>query len=76
MLGALLVLSIISCEKEEINKNCNCGVIVDDPIVGSQYGLTIKNDCSGNQKTFYFTPEIWVTAYVGNNFCVSNVQSW
>jgi hypothetical protein len=77
ILGALLLLSVISCKKEEkLPVPCNCGAIIDDPIVGSQYGLTIKNDCSGNQKTFYFTAEVWATAYVGTNFCVSNVQSW
>jgi hypothetical protein len=75
LLGALLLLSVISCKKEELVP-CNCGAIIDDPIVGNQYGLTIKNDCTGNQQTFYFTPEVWATAYVGTNFCVSNVQSW
>ena len=59
MLGALLLLSAVSCKKEEPTPvPCNCGAIVDDPIVGNQYGLTIENDCSCNQKTFYFTAEV------------------
>jgi hypothetical protein len=56
ILGALLLLSIVSCQKE--TKKCNCGIIVDDPIIGNNYALTIKNDCSGNIQTFYFSYSI------------------
>ncbi len=50
ILGALLLLSITSCQKEV--KKCNCGTIVDDPIIGNQYGLTITNDCIGNSSSY------------------------
>jgi hypothetical protein len=74
ILGALLLLSTVSCQKE--TKKCNCGLIVDDPIVGNQYGLTITNDCSGNTQTFYFSESVWFNSYVGDNFCITNVPSW
>ena len=69
-----------SCENETWCEE-NCGVITNDPLDWDAngnilYGLTIKNDCSGNTQTFYFTYETWLTSYVGDYFCISNVSSW
>jgi len=73
----LLCLSffILSCEKEE-DEDCNCGVITDDEIIDDCYSLTIMNDCSGNYETFCFSESVWFDNYVGDNFCVTNVDSW
>ena len=85
---AAIVLAFTSCQKEDIRpsttpptEDCNCGVIMDDDIVfdansNMYYSLTIKNDCSGNLGTYYFSREVWMTAYVGNRFCITNVSSW
>lgn len=75
----LSIIGITSCEKDEI-PDCSCGFIVDDgvEIVNGQtyYWLGIENDCSGNYGKYYFNYSDWITAYVGTNFCVTNVSSW
>jgi hypothetical protein len=71
----LLSLVLVSCNKEE-NKPCNCGTVANDGIDGSCYWLEIRNDCSGNKKTFCFDQDVWMTAYVGSNFCVTNQGQW
>jgi hypothetical protein len=53
-----------------------CGVITDDGIDGDCYWLQIRNDCTNNYKTFCFDSDVWFDAYVGNDFCVSNVEPW
>lgn len=73
ILGALLLLSITSCQKV---KKCNCGTIVGDPIIGNNYGLTITNDCSGNTQTFYFPQSVWFNKNVGDDFCIKNKLKW
>ena len=63
-----------SCTKEE--EQCNCGTIANDGINGSCYWLEIRNDCSGNKKTFCFDQDVWMSAYVGSHFCVTNQGQW
>lgn len=75
MLLMLLSIGLVSCNKEE-NKPCNCGTVANDGIDGSCYWLEIRNDCSGNKKTFCFDQDVWMTAYVGSNFCVTNQGQW
>lgn len=71
----MLAISIVSCTKEE-DKPCNCGTILNDGINGSCYWLEIENDCTGNRKSFCFDQSVWMSAYVGSNFCVSNQPQW
>jgi len=61
-----------SCEKE--NQTCNCGTILSDNI--SNYSVDIKNDCSGNVKTWVLSESDWFNAHVGSNFCIYNTTSW
>jgi hypothetical protein len=77
----LLTVSMFACQKEEEVKPCNCGVITDDAIEFDSngnifYTLTIKNDCSNNLGTYYFSQDVWMDAPVGSDFCVTNVSSW
>lgn len=65
-----VILSTISCTK----KNCNCGVIQSDNV--ADYSVVIKNSCSGNNKKFYLTQSDWMNAYVGSDYCITNVDSW
>jgi hypothetical protein len=74
----LLTVTMFACQKD---KPCNCGVITDDAIEFDAngdiyYSLTIKNDCSDNLGKYYFSQDVWMNNYVGNNFCVTNVSSW
>ncbi len=72
----ILLATIIfsACEKEE---NCNCGVITNDEILDNDcYSLTIRNDCSNNYETWCFDYDIWFDNAVGDDFCVTNVDSW
>lgn len=68
----LLVIAIgmASCTKE----NCNCGVIQSDNI--DNYSVVIKNSCSGNNKTFYLSEGDWMNAHPGDDYCITNVDSW
>lgn len=72
----ILSIGLVSCNKEETQQQCNCGVITNDGINGSCYWLEIRNDCSGNKKTFCFDQSVWMNAYVGDNFCVTNQTQW
>lgn len=73
-----LLAGMVSCKKETKSptpqKPCNCGLIVSDDV--TNYSVDIRNDCSNNVKTFYLTQGDWMNAYVGNNYCITNVTSW
>jgi hypothetical protein len=71
--GLAIILSIASCKKEDA-KQCNCGLVVSDDV--TNYSVVIRNDCSGNQKTFYLQAGDWMNAYVGSNYCITNTSSW
>jgi hypothetical protein len=77
MIVVVIVATLSSCKKEEITCNpTSCGAIVNDGITDGCYWLEIENDCSGNKKKFCFDQSVWMSAYVGTNFCVSGVQPW
>lgn len=90
MKKVLLVLVVVtmalsSCKKEEVQPNStppqpscqsNCGTITNDGIEGNCYYLDIQNSCTGNVKRFCFDSATWSTAYVGDNFCVTNETGW
>lgn len=69
-----LSIALMSCNKE--TEQCNCGTIANDGIDNSCYWLEIRNDCSGNKKKFCFDQDVWMNAYVGSNFCVTNESEW
>jgi hypothetical protein len=73
---ALFSATLSSCTKEDINCNSTCGVIANDGITDGCYWLEIRNDCSNNKKKFCFDQDVWMSAYVGSNFCVEGVQPW
>jgi len=68
------VTLILSCEKKI--ENCNCGIISNDGIDGNCYWLEIRNNCTDNKKVFCFDQDIWMNNYVGDPFCVTNVDGW
>ena len=78
---ALMLFAFASCKKEKFCKNKNCGEIVNDNITFDAqgnpcYSLSIKNNCSGNVKTWCFSYSAWFDGNVGEEFCVENVESW
>lgn len=75
LLIAIVTLGI-SCKKDNPtpNKVCNCGLVESDDV--TNYSVVIKNSCSGNNKTFYLQEGDWMNAYVGSNYCITNVTSW
>ena len=78
----ILIITIIitsftySCKKDNPtpSKPCNCGIIQSDNV--SNYSVDIKNDCSGNVKTWTLSQSDWMTAYVGSHYCITNTTSW
>jgi hypothetical protein len=71
-----LTITLLSCKKYEPEQDCTCGVIANDGITDGCYWLEIRNSCSNNKKKFCFDQDVWMSAYVGSNFCVSGVQPW
>ena len=72
LLLPFMLLVFTGCEKED----CNCGVITNDEILDDCYSLTIRNDCSDNYKTFRFDYDVWFNNHLGDDFCVTNEDSW
>jgi hypothetical protein len=73
----IIILSIIALGcNDEVPSKCNCGVIANDGVTNGCYWLEIRNDCSGNKKKFCFDEDIWMSNYVGDNFCVTNAENW
>ena len=68
-----IIISLISCEKEEV-KQCNCGTVINDNAM--DYSVVIRNECSGNNKTFYLEPGDWMNAHLGSEQCISNTTNW
>jgi len=64
------------CTKENTTTAtpCNCGIIISDNV--QDYSVMIRNDCSGIVKLFYLNQGDWMNAYVGKNFCITNVTRW
>lgn len=74
---ALFSAILTSCKKEDITcEPTSCGVITNDGITNGCYWLEIRNACSDNKKQFCFDQNVWMSAYVGSNFCVEGVQPW
>lgn len=79
---ALLGIALIGCEKAELpqKKDCNCGFIESDDNYFKDgnhfYTITVKNDCSGNYKTFFLEQGYWMNAHPGNKTCFNNVDNW
>jgi hypothetical protein len=73
ILSVILFTAVVSCKKEETTP-CNCGEIMSDN--AADYSVDIKNDCSGNFKTWILTPDDWMSAYVGTHYCITNTTSW
>jgi hypothetical protein len=73
IIGFAIILSIASCKKEDV-KQCNCGLVVSDDV--TNYSVVIRNNCSNNERTFTLQPGDWMNAYVGSNYCITNVTSW
>lgn len=74
-LGVLTILS--SCRKEPLITNngiCNCGLVVSDNAYNNS--VVIRNSCSGNKKRFYLETGDWMNAYVGSDYCITNISNW
>ena len=73
ILAIAIVALISSCKKEDTSP-CNCGVIQSDN--AADYSVVIKNECSGNNKTFYLSQVDWMNAHPGNSYCITNASKW
>jgi hypothetical protein len=76
-----LILVLLSCKKYEPEPDCTCGVVTNDALTTSSngstcYSLTVKNNCSGNLKTWCFPASTWYDYAVGDAMCVSGVGTW
>ena len=52
----------------------NCLQLQSDNV--SNYSVVIRNSCSGNSKTFYLSEGDWMNAHPGDDYCITNVDSW
>jgi nitrous oxide reductase accessory protein NosL len=75
VLAIAVVALISSCKKKEKEEGpCNCGIIQSDNV--QDYSVVIKNECSGNNKTFTLSSGDWMNAHVGSNYCITNSGKW
>ena len=72
MLFAIVAL-ISSCKKEE-TAPCNCGIVQSDNV--ANYSVVIRNECTGNDKSFTLSQADWMNAYVGSKYCITNSGKW
>jgi hypothetical protein len=72
----LISLIALSCKKDEIKPKeiCNCGLVLSDNV--QDYSVVIRNSCSGNEKKFILQQGDWMNAYVGSNYCITNINNW
>jgi hypothetical protein len=68
-----LTVLIVSCSSDD-STDCNCGEIISDD--ASNYSVTIRSNCSGNEETFILDADVWLTAFVGEDFCITNSDGW
>jgi len=68
-----MALTVMSCSKEE-SEDCNCGLIVSDDV--TDYSVTIRSDCSGNERRFTLTEGDWFNAHPGDDYCITNSTGW
>ena len=74
LLIVLLTITALSSCSKNYTKDCKCGVVTDDAIEnGNDFTLSIKNDCSGNNKKFYVTLNTWMDYAVGANICMTEI---
>ena len=73
-----MALTVMSCSKEDlvnpINSNCNCGLVVSDD--ATDYSVIIRSQCSGVERKFTLAPGDWMNAFVGSDYCITNVAGW
>ena len=75
ILSTFIFTALVSCKKEEIKKeNCNCGRILSDDV--TNYSIKVRNNCTGNEKTFILQEGDWMNAYVGSDICLTNEPTW
>ena len=73
ILSIAVVALISSCKKKEAEP-CNCGIVQSDNV--QDYSVVIKNECSGNNKTFVLSSADWMNAHVGSSYCITNSTKW
>jgi len=75
----LIIIFTVSCEEiyeDVFEQDCACGTISNDGIDNGCYWLEIRNDCTSNKEQFCVDQDTWMVSYVGERFCMSNIQSW
>lgn len=83
----IMAASIFSCEKEKIEPcdkphqeevifdDCGCGEVIETKnFTGVRKDLIVKNNCTGNLKTFKQVLE--TAAYVGDQYCTKQYNSY
>ena len=74
----VVALGLVSCSKEDtpgiIQGPDNCGFVVSDR--ASDYSVVIRNNNTGNDERFHLSQGDWMYAYVGEDYCITNVGSW
>ncbi len=72
LLLSLLLTCMLSCKKEQ--KDCNCGRVMSDDV--TNYSVIVRNNCTGNEKSFILKEGDWMNAYVGSDICLTNEPTW
>jgi hypothetical protein len=75
------IIALTGCKKEESPKS-NCGTVVAKGYkidsLGNPYdfGLGIRNELTGNQKTIIPGYTIWSATQPGQRYCIEGIETW
>lgn len=64
---------LFACSADD-STDCNCGLVVSDNV--KDYSVVIRNKCSGVEQKFYLQAGDWINAFVGSDYCITNVSNW
>jgi hypothetical protein len=56
--------------------DCSCGTVVENLTICEKKYIKAKNICTGNERTFYVTPQIWSHYKPGDFICLYQYGPW
>ena len=76
IIAVALALGVMSCNKEDIQAGCECGVVTDDRISTTNgyvyYYTTYRRDCDGKEQEVQVNQSTYLNFHVGDEICFDN----
>ena len=65
----ILLFLLFSCDDATIIENCDCGTIIEKGTSGNCSFLSIRNECTLNEKNICFDKDIWDDVIINQRYC-------